>query len=120
MGVISSPAAVRRWSLPSAPKLDWAKLMSNQHTELERLSTLYQKGLEGAGAKYFEARGRVTGPHSVEVAGQSFKASPALDNSAPKISLQLILHCCKQPPPQHRFRRPELQGKPGACSPPRL
>ena len=71
-----------RWSLPQEPKLDWGKLMANQHKELERLSTLYQKGLEGAGVKYFEARGKVTGPHSVEVGGHSFKvltaAQPAL------------------------------------------
>ena len=47
--------------------------MQNQHKELERLSTLYLKGLEGAGVKYFEARGKVTGPHSVEVDGKSYK-----------------------------------------------
>ena len=99
------PHHPHRWSLPQPAHLDWEKLMHNQHKELERLSTLYQKGLEGAGVKFFEARARITGPHSVEVAGPSFKVCCALV-AAWQLWCQNISQCCAWASADSQMSRP--------------
>ena len=49
---------------------DWATLVANKDAEVARLSATYRRLLEGAGATVFEARARLTGPHSLDVGGK--------------------------------------------------
>lgn len=46
-------------------KFDWAKLISNKDKEIDRLEGLYQKGLDGNGAKMFKSRAEIVDPHTV-------------------------------------------------------
>ena len=47
--------------------------MDLKNSELERLSKLYKGNLDSAGVTFIEGRGKVTGPHSVEVNGKEYK-----------------------------------------------
>ncbi len=53
---------------------DWAKLAAARDKEVARLSGIYRTLLEGAGCKVFEAHARLTGPHSIEVGGETVTA----------------------------------------------
>ena len=47
--------------------------MELKNKELKRLNELYKGNLDKAGVRFFEGRGKVTGPHSVEVNGEEFR-----------------------------------------------
>ena len=47
--------------------------MEMKNSELERLSKLYKGNLDSAGVTFIQGRGKVTGPHSVEVNGKEYK-----------------------------------------------
>ncbi|KAK9809327.1 hypothetical protein WJX73_004966 [Symbiochloris irregularis] len=66
------------WQVQEKPQLDWKVMMERKTQELLRLSGVYQKNLESAGVKLIEGRGRITGQHSVEVAGKTFKVKKIL------------------------------------------
>ncbi len=60
------------------PLFDWPTLRDNKQTEISRLNAIYRNILTGADAKIIEGRARITGPHSVEVAGRSITAGRIL------------------------------------------
>ena len=51
------------------PEFDWPTLVSNKNREIERLNEIYRGLIEGAGARLYEARATIAGPHAVSVAG---------------------------------------------------
>ena len=53
---------------------DWAAFAARRNAEIARLSGIYRKLLEGAGATVFEARARLVDPHTVEVDGRRITA----------------------------------------------
>jgi len=54
---------------------DWAALAARRDAETARLSGIYRKLLEGAGATVIEARARLVDPHTVEVDGRRVTAT---------------------------------------------
>ncbi len=53
---------------------DWAAFAARRNAEVARLSGIYRKLLEGAGAAVFEARARLVDAHTVEVDGKRVTA----------------------------------------------
>eukprot|EP00271_Cylindrocystis_brebissonii_P010177 TRINITY_DN26285_c0_g1_i2.p1 TRINITY_DN26285_c0_g1~~TRINITY_DN26285_c0_g1_i2.p1 ORF type:complete len:411 (+),score=67.41 TRINITY_DN26285_c0_g1_i2:26-1234(+) len=62
------------WTYPAAPVHDWPTLISNKNKELQRLTGAYKNTLEKANVRLIEGRGKVTGPHTVDVDGQTYTA----------------------------------------------
>ena len=60
------------------PKLDWRHLIDARNQEISRLNDIYRNMLEKAGVQVIEGRGRVTGPNSVDVDGNSYSADRIL------------------------------------------
>ena len=54
---------------PAAPAFDWPTLVANKDREIERLNGVYRGLIEGAGARLYDTRATITGPHAVTVAG---------------------------------------------------
>ncbi|MDB5411561.1 MAG: glutathione reductase [Rhodospirillales bacterium] len=63
---------------PHMPAFDWAKLIANKDTEIDRLNAIYKKLLSDAGVALFEAHGRIIDAHTVEVAGKRYTAANIL------------------------------------------
>lgn len=61
------------WSLPDG-NFSWPTLRTNKDREIERLNGIYGRLLDGAGVERIAGRARICGPHSVEVAGQRYRA----------------------------------------------
>ena len=53
---------------------DWAKLIGNKNTEIDRLEGIYGRLLAGSGVELIRGRGRIVDPHTVEVDGQRHTA----------------------------------------------
>ena len=53
---------------------DWPTLVANKDREIERLNGIYRRLIEGAGARLFDARATITGPHAVSVDGSTVSA----------------------------------------------
>ena len=62
-----------RWEISGKPRVNFSKVQELKNSEIKRLSELYKGNLEKAGVKFFEGRGKVTGPNSVQVNGKEFK-----------------------------------------------
>jgi glutathione reductase (NADPH) len=62
------------WTIPEAPRHDWAKLIAAKNKEIDRLNGVYLRLLRDSGVRLFEARAKVVDPHTVEVAGQRVTA----------------------------------------------
>ena len=60
------------------PAHNWGALIDRKNTELDRLAGIYTTLLDNAGVTLIEGRGRITGPHSVEVAGKTYTAERIL------------------------------------------
>eukprot|EP00252_Welwitschia_mirabilis_P012615 TRINITY_DN2786_c0_g1_i1.p1 TRINITY_DN2786_c0_g1~~TRINITY_DN2786_c0_g1_i1.p1 ORF type:complete len:562 (-),score=102.47 TRINITY_DN2786_c0_g1_i1:352-2037(-) len=62
------------WSYECEPKHDWPTLISNKNAEIQRLTGVYKNVLSKAGVTLIEGRGKVVGPHAVEVDGKVYSA----------------------------------------------
>lgn len=60
------------------PGFSWSKLIRNKDAEIERLSKLYVKNLEKAGAKLHRGRARLTGPHAIQAGNEAVTADTIL------------------------------------------
>ncbi|MCE2517455.1 MAG: glutathione-disulfide reductase [Alphaproteobacteria bacterium] len=60
------------------PAHNWGDLIATKNKELDRLAGIYTNLINNAGVTVLEGRGVVTGPHSVEVAGQTYTAERIL------------------------------------------
>ena len=62
------------WTIEN-PRFDWATLRDNVQNEVSRLSGLYRKNLEAAGAAIIEERATVVDAHTVRMrSGKSYTA----------------------------------------------
>ena len=68
------PAAAGSDGGPAAPAFDWPTLVANKDREIERLNGIYRGLIEGAGARLYDARATIAGPHAVSVAGRTVTA----------------------------------------------
>jgi len=66
------------WSLAQDPTHDWATLIRNKDTEIDRLNRVYIGLLENAGVQLHMGRGRLLDAHTVEVAGKYHTAEKIL------------------------------------------
>eukprot|EP00958_Prasinococcus_capsulatus_P015966 scaffold1747_cov392-Prasinococcus_capsulatus_cf.AAC.4 len=58
----------------SKPSHDWGRMKQSKNKELERLTGIYMNLLQSSGVDVKVGRGKVLGPHTVEVAGEQFTA----------------------------------------------
>lgn len=65
------------WS-PHMPSFDWSVLLTNKNAEIDRLNRIYIDMLAKSGVELHAGRGRLLGPHEVEVAGRRFTAGRIL------------------------------------------
>jgi glutathione reductase (NADPH) len=65
------------WTL-GTPAFDWSTLIRNKDREILRLNGIYRRLLEGAGVTLYAGRGRLVGPHRVEVDGATHTAERIL------------------------------------------
>lgn len=61
------------WTL-GEQAFDWPTLIANKNREIERLNGIYRNLLVGSGVTLLEGHGRLRDEHSVEVAGQVYRA----------------------------------------------
>ncbi|MDF3917433.1 glutathione-disulfide reductase [Salinicola salarius] len=66
------------WTIPQAPKFDWATLRDNKIEEIKRLNGIYNRLLEGAGVTLINGRAKVVDAHAVEVNGELITAEKIL------------------------------------------
>nr|GMD61017.1 glutathione reductase, chloroplastic [Ipomoea batatas] len=62
------------WNYETEPKHDWSTLIANKNAELQRLTGIYKNILNNAGVTLIEGRGKVLGPHTVDVDGKLYSA----------------------------------------------
>ncbi|PKU75713.1 Glutathione reductase, chloroplastic [Dendrobium catenatum] len=62
------------WNYEADPKHDWSTLMANKTAELHRLTGIYKNILKNAGVTLIEGRGKIVGPHEVDVNGKRYYA----------------------------------------------
>ncbi|MBP9086409.1 MAG: glutathione-disulfide reductase [Kofleriaceae bacterium] len=61
------------WTIDAA-RFDWPMFIAAKDKEITRLSAIYGELLGKAGAKIFDGRAVITGPHSVELKGETISA----------------------------------------------
>ncbi|XP_061369064.1 glutathione reductase, chloroplastic-like [Gastrolobium bilobum] len=66
------------WRYDSEPRHDWSTLMANKNAELQRLNAIYKNVLNNADIKFIEGRGKIVGPHEVDVNGKLYSAKHIL------------------------------------------
>ncbi|KAL3517642.1 hypothetical protein ACH5RR_020231 [Cinchona calisaya] len=66
------------WNYETEPKHDWSILIANKNAELQRLTGIYKNILKNAGVQLIEGRGKVVGPHTVDVDGKRYSAKNIL------------------------------------------
>ncbi|GAB6051238.1 glutathione-disulfide reductase [Magnetospira thiophila] len=62
------------WRFPGMPSLDWPAFMAAKNAELDRLEGIYRRVQRENGVEIIEGRGRLAGPHTVEVDGRPITA----------------------------------------------
>jgi glutathione reductase (NADPH) len=72
-GAWAEDAAGFGWSIRKGPH-DWHALLAAKDREIGRLTGIYRKLLDGAGATIFDARARLEGPHTLDVGGKRVTA----------------------------------------------
>lgn len=70
-------AAGYGWRI-GASSHDWKTLIANKDKEIEFLNSLIREGIENRKQPIFNATAKITGPHSVEVGGQTVTAERIL------------------------------------------
>jgi glutathione reductase (NADPH) len=65
------------WS-DSKPGFNWAKLIQTKNIELDRLEGVYHLLLKNAGVVEIQGKGRMVGPHSVQINGKTITAETIL------------------------------------------
>ena len=65
------------WSTPP-PSFDWNTLRNNKKTEVKRLNGIYESLLQTANVTVINGRGKITGPHTVEVNGKQYLCAKIL------------------------------------------
>jgi glutathione reductase (NADPH) len=65
------------WSVGER-KFDWARLIANKDTEIERLNSVYGRLLDEAGVTRMDGRARLVDPHTVEIDGRTHTAANLL------------------------------------------
>jgi len=60
------------------PVFDWSELLSNKNREISRLNRVYEKLLSDAGARLFEGRAVLAGPHTISINGADYTAEHIL------------------------------------------
>ena len=65
------------WTIEGA-RHDWSSLIKAKRKELDRLAGIYQGLMDQAGVKVLSGKGRITGPHEVEVNGKIWTAERIL------------------------------------------
>ncbi len=65
------------WSVDE-PTFSWPDLIEAKDREIDRLNQIYLRLLDVAGAELFMGRGRLAGPHTVEVGDRQFTAKKIL------------------------------------------
>jgi glutathione reductase (NADPH) len=65
------------WRVDAATH-DWARLIANKNTEIQRLNGIYRHLLEGAGCTLYEARARLVDRNTIEVGGERVTAERIL------------------------------------------
>ncbi len=63
------------WQHSGSLNFDWASLVNNKNTEIQRLNGIYKKLLESSGATIINGRARIIDQHTVEVNGQSYRSA---------------------------------------------
>ncbi len=61
------------WSMQDL-RFDWAKLKANKDNEIKRLNGIYKSILDNNEVTVYEARARLAGPNTIEIAGQQLTA----------------------------------------------
>ena len=54
--------------------IDWAKLIANKDTEIDRLNRVYRKLLDDAGVEIFEGHAQILDPHTIMMDGKRYSA----------------------------------------------
>lgn len=65
------------WDI-GTPQVDWARMIAAKDRELDRLEGIYRTMLQKSGVELIEGRGRIIGPHTVEVEGRQITAARIL------------------------------------------
>ena len=65
------------WSVPE-PSFDWRKLVAAKDAEIARLSGIYVRNLEKAGAEILHGHVKIVDPHAVELEGRRITAERIL------------------------------------------
>ena len=66
------------WTLPEAPRLDWARLIAAKDREVDRLNGVYIRLLRDSGVTLIEGRARLVDGHTVEVGDRRYTAKHVL------------------------------------------
>ena len=59
-------------------RFDWARLIANKNSEIERLNTVYARMLEASGVDVFDGHADLVDAHTVAVGEQTFSADTIL------------------------------------------
>ena len=66
------------WTVPEAPRMDWARLVAAKDREVDRLNGIYIRLLRDSGVTLVEGRARLVDAHTVAVGDRTFTAKHVL------------------------------------------
>jgi len=98
------------WPLEQ-PRFDWPALIANKDREIERLNGVYGRMLAGAGVAVIHGRAEISGPHGVQVNGQTLHARHILIATGGTPSLPDIPGIEHAITSNEAFHLPQLPGR---------